>query len=146
MTNPNFTTILDEAPTEVVRPKPLPAGTYLFVVGAPRYDKSSRKQTEFTEFLLRPIQAMDDVDPDELEAAGGIDGKTIRATFYSTEDAIYRLDEFHEHCGIDLSQKASRRARSEECVNAQVIGVVRHRSSDDGQRVFAELAQTALAE
>lgn len=147
MTHPNFTSILDEAPTEINRPKPLPAGTYECVVqGQPRYDKSSKKQTDFVEFTLRPVAAGDDVDEDELNEAGGIDGKTIRATYYLTEDAVYRLDEFHSHCGIDISEPASRRARNEECVNASIIAVVKHRSSEDGQRIFMELARTAPVE
>ena len=65
---PNFASILDEAPTEISRPKPLPVGTYLCVVqGQPVYDKSNKKGTPFVEFLLRVIAAMDDVDPDDLQ-------------------------------------------------------------------------------
>lgn len=144
---PHFATILDEAPSEVVRPKPLPAGTYTCVVrGQPRYDKSSKKRTPFVEFSLAAIAAGEDVDFEELEACGGIDGKIIRATYYLTEDAAYRLDEFHSHCGIDLGIEASRRQRCEEVVNAQVTAVMRHRASDDGTAVYAELARTAPAE
>ena len=41
---PNFASILDEAPSEVDRPKPLPAGTYTCIVaGTPIYDKSSKR-------------------------------------------------------------------------------------------------------
>lgn len=141
-----FSSTLDEEPTEVVRPKPLPTGSYVFVVGPPRYDKSTKKGTEFTEFTLRAIAALDDVDQEDLNEMGGFDGKTVRATFYHTDDAIYRLDEFHEHCGIDLTQKASRRVRNDECVNAQVIGVIRHKASQDGSAIYAELARTAPVE
>jgi hypothetical protein len=147
MNAPVFAKLLDEAPTEVIRPKALPAGTYTCVVqGQPRYDKSSKKQTPFVEFTLRPIAAMEDVDADELEEMGGFDGKTIRATYYTTEDAIFRLDEFHEHCGIDLSIEASRRQRNDEVANAQVLAVVKHQASDDGKSVFATLARTASVE
>lgn len=147
MNQPNFASLLDEAPEEINRPKPLPAGTYTCVVrGQPRYDKSSKKQTPFVEFTLAPIAAGDDVDEEELAGMGGFDGKTIRATYYLTEDAIFRLDEFHTHCGIDLEQPASRRQRNDEVVNAQVVAVVGHRASDDGQSVFAELKRTAPAE
>lgn len=147
MANPNFASILDEAPTEVNRPKPLPAGTYEFVVrGVPLYDKSSKKQTDYVQFNLVPIAAHDDVDEDDLKEMGGFEGKIVRATYYLTEDAAYRLDEFHQHCGIDLSNKSSRRARSEACVNCSVIGVIKHRASQDGSQVFAELARTASVE
>ena len=50
--------ILDEAPTEIDRPKPIPTGTYLCrVQGTPTYDKSSKKGTPFVQFTLKPISA-----------------------------------------------------------------------------------------
>lgn len=143
---PNFASILDEAPTEVDRPKPLPAGTYKFIVGSGEYDKSSKKGTPFVKFPLKPIEAESDVDEEELKEAGGLENKTIRATFYLTEDAVYRLDEFHQHCGLDLSDASSRRHRNDEVMNSEVRGVVKHRTSDDGSQVFAELARTLSAE
>jgi len=146
MANPNFASILDEAPTEVDRPKPLPAGTYICIVGNPVYDKSAKKGTPYVMFTLKPIGAESDVDEDELAEMGGFENKTIRATFYLTEDAVYRLDEFHQHCGLDLTDEASRRARNDEVVNAQVRAVVKHRSSDDGTQIYAELARTLPAD
>jgi len=142
---PNFASILDEAPDEVVFPKPLPVGTYTFVVGPPRYDKSSKKQTDFVEFILQPIAAEDDVDENDLLEAGGFDGKSIRAVYYITPDAIARLDEFHTHCGIDLEVPLSRRLRNDECMNTSVLGTIRHNTSDNG-RVYAELSKTAPVE
>ena len=144
---PNFGSILDRAPSEIEKPKPLPQGSYITVlVGQPRFDKSAKKQTEFVEFTLKTLAAGEDVDEDALKEMGGLGDKTIRATYYLTEDAVFRLDEFHEHCGLDITEKASRRARNEEVVNAQVKAVVKHRSSQDGSQVFAELARTALAD
>lgn len=140
---PNFSSILDEAPTEVVVPPPLPIGSYIAVVqGLPRIDKSAKKGTEFTEFTLRPISANEDVDQEQLEAAGGFEGKTYKLTFYHTEDAIYRLDQFHEHCGIDLSNPLSRRRRSEEVVNAEVGIFITHSTSQDGTRIYANISRT----
>jgi hypothetical protein len=147
MTAPNFSSILDESPTEVERPKPLPVGTYLCIVaGQPVYDKSTKKGTPYVEFTLRPLAAESDVDEDELAEAGGLDNKSLRATFYLTEDAVYRLDEFHQHCGIDLEDEASRRQRNDEVVNAQVRVVVNHGTSQDGTRIYAQIARTLSAE
>lgn len=147
MSTPNFSSILDEAPTEVERPKPLPAGTYLCIVaGSPIYDKSSKKGTPYVQFTLRPISAEADVDEEDLAEMGGFENKSLRATFYLTEDAVYRLDEFHEHCGLDLSEESSRRQRNDEVINAQVRAVVGHRPSDDGSQIFAELKRTLPAE
>lgn len=136
-TAPNFASILDESPTEVSAPQPAPQGTYVFVVGNPRYDKSTKKGTDFVEFPVRAVAAESDVDEAELEEAGGLDGINLRATFYLTEDAVYRLDEFHSHCGIDLEDGTSRRSRNDAVVNAEVRGFVKHEPSQDGTRIFA---------
>lgn len=145
--SPNFASILDESPAEVERPKPLPAGTYLCVVaGVPTYDKSSKKGTPFVQFTLRPLSAESDVDPESLLERGGLENKSIRATYYLTDDAIYRLDEFHEHCGIDLNDESTRRQRNDEVVNAHVRAVIKHRASDDGSQIYAELARTLPGE
>lgn len=143
---PNFASILDESPTEVSAPLPLPQGTYHCVVqGLPRYDKTSKKQTDFVEFTLKPIAAEEDVDPNELDEVGGLDGKTIRAQFFITEDAVYRLDEFHEHCGVDLNDGQTRRQRSEAVVNAEVRVFMKHEPSQDGTRIFARFNRSLPA-
>ena len=145
--SPNFGSILDAAPSEVERPKPLPAGSYTCVIkGLPRYDKSSKKGTPFVEFTLQPIEAGEDVDEDDLKAMGGFTNKTIRATYYLTEDAAYRLDEFHEHCGIELDDTTSRRERNEQTPGKQVLAYVKHTASNDGASIYAELAKTAAVE
>jgi hypothetical protein len=145
MFKPNFASILDESPTEVKSPPPMPVGTYICIVkGQPRYDKSAKKQTDFVEFTLRPMQPLSDVDEDDLAAAGGLEGKTIRATYYLTEDAVFMLDKFHADCGIDLNDGKSRRHRNDSVVNSEVVATIKHRISDkDSTRVFAELGYTA---
>lgn len=148
MANPtNFGSILDRAPTEIDRPKPLPVGSYVCLVkGLPTYGESSKKKTPFVQFLLQPIAAGEDVDQEDLTAMGGFANKTIKATYYTTEDAIYRLDEFHVHCGLELDPKVSRRERNEQVAGAQVVGNIKHRASEDGASVYAELGSTAAVE
>lgn len=152
---PNFGALLDAAPSAVERPPAAPQGQYLTVVqGLPRIDKSSRKQTEFSEFTLRVIQAGPDVDVNELEefltnqdgTKKSLTDVTFKATYYHTPGSIWRLDEFHEHCGIDLEIEATRRQRSEECMNSQVVAFIKHEPSNDGTSVFAKLGKTASAE
>lgn len=140
-----FGSILDRAPTEFERPKPLPVGSYTCVVkGLPRHDVSSKKKTEFVEFTLQPLSAGEDVDQDELKAMGGYANKTIRATFYTTEDATWRLRKFLEDLGIEEGD--SLRAMIDETPNKQIIAYIKHRASEDGQAVFAELGGTAAVE
>lgn len=152
---PHFASLLDEAPDHVEFPKAIPQGTYLCTVGAPLYGKSSKKGTPFVEFQLKILSPMDDVDAEALEEAGGCGGKTLRATYYTTEDAIYRLDEFHEHCGLDLESPATRRTRNDMVVNSQVLAYVKNEEEELDQdalangvvpRIFARLNRTAPAE
>lgn len=146
MATPNFGALLDKPSTEIERPKPLPAGSYTCVVkGLPRFDKSSKKQTEFVEFTLQPLAAGEDVDADELESMGGIANKTIRATYYITEDALWRLKDFLAHLGIE-DEDRSLRQMIEDAPGKQVIAYIRHRASEDGSSVYAELAKMAPVE
>lgn len=139
---PNFGTLLDKPASDVERPKPLPQGSYHCIVkGLPRFDKSSKKQTEFVEFTLSPTAAGEDVDADELTTMGGLTNKTIRATYYITEDSLWRLKAFLEHCGIE--ENGSLRQMIDETPNREVIAYLKHEASNDGESVFATLAKTA---
>jgi len=144
---PNFASILDESPEEVRAPSPLPAGTYLTVViGTPVYDKSTQKKTDYVEFTFRPIAAEVDVDEDELSESGGLEGKTLKNKYWLTEDAVFMLDQFHEHCGIDLTDGESRRHRNDAVINSEVRVVITHTTSQDGQRIFANISRTLPAD
>lgn len=143
----NFTDILDRKSSEIERPKPLPVGTYLWLIdGQPKFDKSQKQQTPYVEFTCRCLQPMDDVDPQALADMGGHAGKTQRLTFYLTEDAMFRLTNkdgngFLEHLG--LTGDESVREKISMAPGRQFLGTVRHRSSQDGAQVFAEISSTA---
>lgn len=148
---PVFESILDRPSEDAERPKPLPQGSYVCVVhGLPEYGKSSKKQTDFVRFTLIPLQAMDDVDADALDEVGGLEGKSLSDTYYLTPNAEYRLRDFLDNCGIpsrdDDEEKLSHRARIEMATNQQVIAHVKHRASQDGSSVFAEVSGTAAVE
>lgn len=142
---PNFSDLLNNNADEIERPKPLPAGSYLCTVkGLPEHGKSAKKQTPFVNFTLAVQQALDDVDADDLGAMGGTENKTIKATYYLTENSLWRLKEFLEHCGIDLSGKTLA-AAIDETVNCSVVAQLKHEASEDRTAVFAKLANTAAA-
>ncbi len=143
---PNFSEILDRPASETERPKPLPAGTYTCVVaGLPEQGESAKKKTPYLRFLLRPLEAHEDVDGEALEAMGGLGNRTIRADYYLTEDSLFRLKDFIEHCGVEIPDGVKYGALIDQLPNCQVLAVVRHRATDDGS-VYAELAKTAPAE
>ena len=142
---PNFGSILDRAPSEIEKPKPLPQGSYITVlVGQPRFDKSAKKQTEFVEFTHKLLAAQEDVDEDELKSMGGIKEKVMKNTFYLTEGAAWRLKEFLEHCGIDEAD--SLREMIEETPGKQVGIFINHEASQDGTSVFARVGKTFVVE
>lgn len=157
MAQGTFGSILDKAPSEVERPKPLPAGTYVAMVkGLPRFDKSTKKGTEFVEFtmqLIEPYKNEDgesDVDQDDLAASltkpsGDVvplNERTMRNTYYLTEDALWRLKKFLvDDLGIEEGE--SFRSMIDETPGKQCLISLKHTASDDGTAVFANVANTA---
>lgn len=152
----SFTSILSKAPGEVERPKPLPVGTYLCVVdGRPKFDKSSKKQTDYVEFTLKVLQAGEDVDEDDLKAALtkpsgetiALNTKSFRVTYYITEDALWRLKKFIKDCGLDIDgEEKSFEAWIDETPGCQIMVSIKHQTSEDGEATYANVAGTAAAE
>ena len=145
--NPNFGAILDTPSAAIDKPKPLPVGTYLCSVkGQPKFDVSSQKKTEYTEFTLQILQAHEDVDHEALQEClkgKALSEKTIKATYYLTEDAIWRLKEFLDHCGIEDGEGISLRQRIGGAAGCQVWATIKHEPSNDGTSIFAKLGATA---
>ena len=142
----SFESILDTPATEVERPKPMPTGTYDAIVkGLPEFGESSQKKTPFCRFTYVIQSAGEDVDEDELTAIGGLEGKTIRDTYYTTPDAIFRLTETMERMGVDPTDKTVRQM-IDETPNASIRVVIGHRASEDGQQIFAEVKRTMKAD
>jgi hypothetical protein len=151
--NATFSSILDRPSSEIERPKPLPPGTYLFLVeGQPRFDKSTKKQTDFVEFTARILQPGNDVDPAAMaEVPGGTAvGKTMKLTFYLTEDAVFRLINkdgtgFLNHLGIEVGPPLGQLIS--EAPGRQFWGTVKHRSVENQQTgevsIFSEIGSTA---
>lgn len=156
---PNFKSILDEVVDHVELPKALPVGSYQGVVGAPFYDKSKNKGTHFVRWPISnvaPIEPPKSMSEEEfaeaIEAAGGLEGKSIDHTIYITEKNAYRMDQFFSHCGLDLEQPASRRQRADQVMNAEVGFIIEHQipegaDPDDPETPkFARIARTFALE
>lgn len=152
-----FGSILDRAPADVEKPKPAPIGSYKTqIVGQPRFDKSSKKQTEFVEFTHKLISAGEDVDEADLEAyltpldpalpKRKLSEVTMKNTYYLTEASLWRLKEFLEHCGIDMDAVDSLREGIEATPGVEVGVFVNHEPSQDGESFFARINKTFVAE
>jgi len=150
----NFESILDTPAEEVERPTPAPTGLYDFIVkGLPEYGESSKKKTPFTKFTLAFQAAGEDVGEEELTSwlsdkdgnPGALTERTIKLTFYNTPEALFRLTDFLEHCGVKAEGKTVRQM-IDETPNASVRGIISHRASEDGQQIFAEISRTMKPE
>ena len=145
-TAPNFGSILDKPTSEIERPPTLPQGSYLCVVhGLPRFDKSTKKQTEFAEFTLRVLQAGEDVEEEALKEFGPLGETSIKHTFYLTEKSAYRLKEFLIN-DLLIEDTGTLREMIDETPGKQVMISIKHQASDDGKSVYANVASTAPAE
>jgi hypothetical protein len=149
MAKPNLSSILDRPSEDAERPKPIPQGTYICTVQSWEEGSSTKKQTPFIRFILKPIDAGEDVNAEDLEEAGGLGERTIATTYYLTDNSEYRLREFLDHCGVDAKNgktKLTHRERSEMALNTQVGAFIKHRASEDGEAVFAEVSRTHSVE
>lgn len=150
----SFESILDIPADEVERPQPMPVGTYDVVVrGLYEQGESSQKKTPFVRFTYTFVAAGEDVDEEELAAiltdkegnVHPIKEKTIKDTYYTTPDAMFRLTDALENMGIDAEGKTIRQCLA-DTPNASLRIMVGHRSSEDGQQIFAEVKRTMAAE
>lgn len=144
---PNFASLLATAGGDIERPPPMPVGSYICTVqGLPRFDKSSQKQTDFVEFTLKFNEAREDVDPDDLEKIGGIKDKTIKATYYITETALWRLKDFLAACGLEANGDKTLEELIDETPNCTVGIFIRHEPGNDGESMFARVGKAFLVE
>lgn len=96
----DFSALLSTPMDDIKRPPPLPAGNYLGRITKYEFLESSEKKTPHVRYTVSVESAKEDIDPADLE---GIDftKKQLRADFYLTEAALWRLTEFLEGLGIE---------------------------------------------
>lgn len=116
----DFNTLLSTPTDNIEKPKPLPNGTYRGVIfGAPAFREAGANQTPQVEFTVRPTGS-DDVDPAEL-AGINLSEKVLRASFWLSKDAQYRLVDFAKSCGIGVSGRTLSEVISDLCMGTNVI-------------------------
>lgn len=135
----NFRDLLSKPLDTVERPKPLPAGTFHGAVKSYELKESNEKKTPFVEFTLTVQAPGEDVDSDELTGVD-LSKKSLRARFFLTADAEYRLKEFIASLGIPTAGRSFGETLPETISQAVLIDVVQ-RQSPDGQEIFNEVAK-----
>lgn len=152
----NFQDILSKPSAAIEAPKALPPGTYLCIVeGQPAFSKVGQNQTDVVDFILKPMQAQGDVDADALaaclavkDAAGNVIGakpladRKIRHRLFVTEDSVYRVKNFLDHCDVEEGTR-SLGERIPMAMGKQVLATMGHKSSNDGTQIYGEVKSTA---
>jgi hypothetical protein len=148
MNQTSFSSILDRPATESERPAAFPIGSYICIIkGLPRKDKSTKKGTDYIEYTLQPVQAIEGtVDEEALGEFGNLADKELKLTFYITEKSAYRHKEFLEDdlrldIGDDTHWEAAQKTNG-----ARVVVQIKHTPRDDGKGVYSEIAGTAPVE
>lgn len=153
---PSFSSILDMPASQAVRPKPIPVGTYLaMVMGHAEFGKSTKKGTGYVRFTMKLLEASDDVDEEALrlaltkpdETVQALQDRTVQVTHWDTPNAAYRLREYLNNLGIEDDDGPGGMNNMVQQVPGRQCWIhIRHRASDDGEGLFAEVDRTIAVE
>lgn len=151
-----FSDALDRKLEEIKRPPVLPVGHYIWQISKhPEIDEFESQKTggtfERVTFQLTCAAASDDVDPDDLEAYGNVQGAQSRKTFLFSnnpddkaafERSMFNLRRFLDHCGVDDSLPMNEALAAS--VGQQFLAELTHRPDpNDPEIVYAEVGRTA---
>ena len=142
----SFSDALNRKADEIEKPKPLPVGTYVCTIpGPPEMKELGQQQTPAAIYQVRVVSPGPDVDSEALMAMGGVQNKTLRLTFFLTEDALYRFRDFLvETLGIESNGRALGEMMPDS-VNRMFNATIKHRPSPDGTQLYAEIDRTSKA-
>ena len=152
----NFADHLKDNVSEIERPPLLPIGTYKFFVEKQPSIEENIADGRFdrVDFLLKCIEATDDVDADALAEYGSLDNTRLRYSFlFNKEDeqsfnrTKFALKRFlTEHLGVDADNASLNEAMAAS-VNHQCLATVRWRQDrNDPEVQYAEIGSTAPVE
>ncbi len=101
-TTPDFNVLSETIDASYAPPAQLPKGTYHGVITNHKYGKAGDKETPFVEFEVTLQRPGDDIEPQDLVGVN-TKGKTLRATYYLTPDAKYRVKQLLDSFGSDTA-------------------------------------------
>jgi len=149
----DYESALDRPSDEIAAPTILPPGTYTWmIVGLPVDGVSSQKGTPQSDYTLQCMEAHPDVPQEALEKALSrpngevmpLNSKTMRQTFYNTDNAIFMHKDFLTALGIPLKDDdgntLTTRERYAQAPGKLVKARVRHSPRQDGSGMRANLS------
>ena len=155
MTDVNFETLLDADYGSLKPPPQLPVGSYIFGITKFEFDKTkgrpaqngeaAKPPTELVRFTVKPMQALDDVDQDELgayQSEKALSDTEMRLEFYLTPAAAYRVQDFlRDHAKVDGA--ANLREAIQLAPGQQFMGMVSQRPNPrNPERPYIDISQT----
>ncbi len=122
----NQADILSQRIGDVKEVPPTPIGTYAATItGIPKVDNFGKKQNLGAEFSFKLNSPQDDVDAEDLAAAGGIPENPMTYTFWLTPKALPMLTAFlADVLSIDATE--SIRDALPQVVGEQCLVVLEH--------------------
>lgn len=150
-----FSDSLDRKLEEIKRPPNLPVGHYTWQVDKhPDVEEGETREGkpyERVTFQMICVEASDDVDPDELEEYGNVQGARNRKSFFFSNDpeetanfarTEFNLRRFLDHLGVDESLALGEALAAS--VGAQCLAELTHRPDpNDPEVVYSEIGRTA---
>jgi len=134
----NFQSLLSKPVDQIKEPAPLPAGTYTGSIKSYKYDESREKKTPYVRFEIGLTGPGADISPDEV-AEIDLTKKVMRRDYYLTEDALFRLKQLFDTCGIDYAGRSLAEVIP-DLVHAEVLVAITTRSSEDGKKIYFDVA------
>lgn len=98
----SFADLAQVKASTVERPKPVPEGHYVAQFTGPMKEHVAKSKNTAMRFPFRPVAPGDDVDAEQLEAAGGLPDKDFNLDFWMSPDARYRFTEFCQALGANM--------------------------------------------
>jgi len=143
----DFNNLLNVNADNVEKPKPIPVGTYTFVVkanqGGSAYKFREVNDQGVLDYYAFPIAADEDVDEEMLADTPQWRDRPLRLTFWLSPDDMWKLTDFMEMCGLSLAGK-SLKELVPEVAGCQFKGHVSHREYKGD--FIANIDSTAPAE
>lgn len=95
----NFADLANVKVGDVEAPKPIPNGHYKAIFTGPYKPHKAKSGNQAMRFPFKLVEAGDDVDAEELAAAGGLPQKEFTHDFWMSPDARYRFTDFGKAMG-----------------------------------------------
>lgn len=143
----NFAELLKTKVSDAKAPPTIPPGTYTCQVETYETGESNQKKTPYIRFKLKLLSPEADVDFSETEGgAEAILGRSVNDTYYLTEDALFRLRDFFEKCGLEMDDSRELGEYLPE-VQGQVVlaSIINKPSPQNPERMYTEIASLTKA-